>query len=112
MLSSILILGFLQGMNLITIFLFISYLLKIPVELRNEIFSGTILIGLCVYLFDFFYICRDFKNIERKYENRTSKSKVFGYVVLAMYIITSVILYQIMHDLPTFHKDGTMLPIQ
>lgn len=111
-LSSILIIGFLQGMNVITGFLFISYLMKMPIEIRNEIFSKTIVMGILIYAFDYFYLYKNKDSIINKYDNRSSQSKIRSYVVLAVYVICTVVLFQITHDLPYFLKDGTQMPIK
>lgn len=80
-------------LNLSLIFIFLTYysLEKIYFSSKSEIYYFTIPIGLIIYLLNYYTLYKKRDEFYEKHKNETNKQKTIGKIILALYVIGSVV---------------------
>jgi len=92
--NAMIFLSIIQGVNLATVQIIINHFFHIKIDFfsKNEIILFAIILGLILYVINYFLIYKKRKEIYEKYMNETKIQNRIGYVVLIIYIIGSAAL--------------------
>jgi len=81
-----------QALNIISVCGVINHYIKIYL-FKNQILMIAIVFSLLLFILNFMYFFRNHKEIFKRYENETEKSKRRGIVYVLLYIIISVVFF-------------------
>ncbi len=92
--NAMIFLSFCQFANIATAQILLDHfsIVKINMDSRIAIYSFTGLLGLLIYSINYFYLYKYRDRLHDKYKNENKKQKLFGNILLVIYIIGSFAL--------------------
>lgn len=100
--NSYLLICMLLGFNILTVVVFMSFILKFDLKSIIQDYKITgIIFGLTIVIPNYFHLFRKRKEIEKKYDQLPKKRRIIGMICFWVYSIVSIpLFFKLIESLP------------